>query len=591
MAEIDEKFINELKSKCNIVDVVGKYCALQRKGSVNHWACCPLPGHSEKTPSFTVNEAGQFYHCFGCGKGGDVIKFIEEVENLDFYEAVTTLAEQAGMEIPVGGNYNQAEAAKRRNKMDRLSKLATDTAIFYVNNFADKRAEDYILYVKKRGLSAATLKKFGIGVSLDFTSLPEYLKSKGYTEEEMLASGVCSKNDSSGKLYDFEAERLVVPIINSFDKVIAFGGRTLSKNPDFGKYKNTQETVLFNKKKNLFGINNLKALKNEDKLDYVIMVEGYMDVIMLYQAGFNNVVASMGTSLTLEQAKLLKRYVDKVVVSYDGDAAGQKATVRSLDIFANEGFDVRVVSLPEGLDPDEYVKKYGAAKYAELVDTADPLIDYKLKIIQNGKNLNDINERRKYVSESLAFLRTVKDAFMREELLKKVRDVSGISYESLKRDLENGTTTVVSDNSAGKINVKINRGTGIERAERYILCSLIYDKPYANDFDFDLFFTNDTRNKILDGLISGQVTASNLIDLVGESGAEELNLVLTAGENIFGTKAEQKYFDDCVLLVKKSNIQSEIDELNKLYASEINLVKKQEIADMIQLKTTKLTEV
>lgn len=590
MALVDEKFISELKSKCNIVDVVQKYCVLQRKGSVNHWACCPLPGHSEKTPSFTVNEVGQFYHCFGCGKGGDVFKFIEEVESLDFMGAVKLLAEQVGMEVPSGDGYNSDEAVQRRNHMDRLNKLMRDTAVFYVNNFADPRASEYIDYVKKRGLTASTLKKFGMGVSLDFEGLPNHLKSLGYTDEEMLDAGVCSKSDKNGKLYDFEAERLIVPIINSLNKVIAFGGRTLNKNADFGKYKNTQDTVLFNKKRNLFGINYLKALKNEDTLDYVIMVEGYMDVISLYQAGFKNAVASMGTSLTLEQAKLLKRYTDKVIVCYDGDDAGQKATIRSLDIFVNEGFDVRVVTLPNGLDPDDYIKKYGAIKYLELVDNATPLLDYKLKIIQKGKNLKDVNDKRKYVSESLAFLRTIGDAFIREELLKKVREVSGISYESLKRDLENGTATVISSEPKGKIAVSINRGAGIERAERFVLCSLIYDKPYAKDFEFDLYYSSSVREKIADAVMDGSVTAPHLVSVVGEDGIEELNAVLTAGENIFDTKSEAKYFKDCVSMIKRSNIEAEIQQLNKLYASEINLVKKQEIADMIQLKTTKLTE-
>ncbi len=590
MALVDEKFISELKSKCNIVDVVQKYCVLQRKGSVNHWACCPLPGHSEKTPSFTVNEVGQFYHCFGCGKGGDVFKFIEEVESLDFMGAVKLLAEQVGMEVPSGDGYNSDEAVQRRNRMDRLNKLMRDTAVFYVNNFADPRASEYIDYVKKRGLTASTLKKFGMGVSLDFEGLPNHLKSLGYTDEEMLDAGVCSKSDKNGKLYDFEAERLIVPIINSLNKVIAFGGRTLNKNADFGKYKNTQDTVLFNKKRNLFGINYLKALKNEDTLDYVIMVEGYMDVISLYQAGFKNAVASMGTSLTLEQAKLLKRYTDKVIVCYDGDDAGQKATIRSLDIFVNEGFDVRVVTLPNGLDPDDYIKKYGAIKYLELVDNATPLLDYKLKIIQKGKNLKDVNDKRKYVSESLAFLRTIGDAFIREELLKKVREVSGISYESLKRDLENGTATVISSEPKGKIAVSINRGAGIERAERFVLCSLIYDKPYAKDFEFDLYYSSSVREKIADAVMDGSVTAPHLVSVVGEDGIEELNAVLTAGENIFDTKSEAKYFKDCVSMIKRSNIEAEIQQLNKLYASEINLVKKQEIADMIQLKTIKLTE-
>lgn len=590
MAGIDEKFIEELKSKNNIVDVVGGYCALQRKGSVNYWACCPLPGHSEKTPSFTVNEIGQFYHCFGCGKGGDVIKFIQEVESVEFYDAVKMLAERVKMPIPTNDKYDEENARKNRERMDRLNSVMKDTALFYVRNLADKRAAPYIEYIKKRGISAATVRKFGMGVSVDYESLPKYLREKGYSDDEMLSAGVCSKSPKNGVIYDFEAERLIVPIINSLGKVIAFGGRVLKQKADIGKYKNTQETVLFNKKRNLFGINNLKEIKNQNGLDYVIMVEGYMDAISLYQAGFKNVVASMGTSLTLEQAKLLKRYVSKVIVSYDGDGAGQKATVRSLDIFAGEGFDIRVISLPEGLDPDDVIKKYGADKYQQLIDGAIPLIDFKLKIIADGKDMNDISDKRKYVAESLAFLRTVKDAYVREELLKQVRNVSGISYEALKRDLENGTDTVTKVETVPEISIKTDAGDGITRAERFILASLIYNKKYAENYGFDLYFTNETREKISDELAFGSVDPSELLKAVGDEGTEELNAVLTAGEKIFGTQAEEKYYKDCVLTVKRSNLENEIKELNKLYEAEIDLAKRQAIADMILTKTIKLTE-
>ncbi|MBO5713554.1 MAG: DNA primase, partial [Clostridia bacterium] len=253
MAGFDEKFKQELLEKNNIVDVVGRYCTLQRKGSTNHWACCPLPGHTEKTPSFAVNEVGQFYHCFGCGKSGDVIKFIQEVENLNFVDAVKFLAESSGITPPNLTGEGDEESKKRYAKQKRLEALMKDTALFYVNNFADKRAKPYIEYVKTRGLTAGTLKNFGIGVSLDFTSLPKYLEQKGYSKQDMLDAGVCSKSEKDGNLYDFEAERLVVPIINQMGKVIAFGGRTLDKNADFGKYKNTQETVLFDKRNTLFG--------------------------------------------------------------------------------------------------------------------------------------------------------------------------------------------------------------------------------------------------------------------------------------------------------------------------------------------------
>ena len=590
MAEQRSEFVQELLSKINLVDVVGEYCTLQRKGANNHWACCPLPGHTEKTPSFTVNEIGQFYHCFGCGKGGDAITFIQQVEKLDFVEALRFLADKVGMAIPSIDGYDSEKARERRKKLIRYENLMKDTAIFYVNSFANNRAKPYIEYVKTRGLTAKTLKNFGIGVSLDFSSLPKHLKEKGYTEKEMVESGVVSVGKDGG-VYDFEAERLVVPIINAMGKVIAFGGRTLDPNADFGKYKNTQETILFDKKNVLFNANNLKKLQSEEDYNHVIMVEGYMDVISLYQAGIKNVVASMGTSLTKEQAKLLRRYTDKVIVSYDGDGAGQKATVRSLDIFEAEGFDVRVATLPDGLDPDDVIKKYGVEGYRKILDDALPLIDYKLKLILKGKNLNDVNDKRKYVSQCITFLRTVKDAFMREELLKKVRDVSGISYESLKRDLESGETSVISEDPVTKVKVVIDQGSGTVRAERFVLSALIYKKPYTSNFDFAIYYSSPIREKIADALLNDDVTPKDLFAIIGEDGAEELNSVLIAGETIFGKPTEAKYFNDCVTVIKKSNIQAEIKQLNAMYKKEPNLIKKQEIAELIELKNANLRKI
>ncbi|MBO5713672.1 MAG: toprim domain-containing protein, partial [Clostridia bacterium] len=355
------------------------------------------------------------------------------------------------------------------------------------------------------------------------------------------------------------------------------------------KYKNTQETVLFDKRNTLFGLNNLKQLKAEEDFGTVIMVEGYMDVISLYQAGFKNVVASMGTSLTKEQVKILKRYTDKVVVSYDGDGAGQKATIRSLDLFENEGFDLRVATLPNGLDPDDVIKQSGAKGYQQLIDNALPLADYKLYLIKKDKDFADPVSRRKFVTQSITYLRTIANESLREELLLKVRDISGISYASLKRDLENGT--VAEEVSNKKSVVEINKGTGTVRAERFILASVIFKKPYAEDYDFCLTFTSPHREKIADALSYDNVTASSLYDAVGEEGAEELTVILSVGENVFGTAGEERYYNDCVKAVKKANLQVEIAELNKLYKEEISLDKKQEIAELIQIKNSNLRKI
>ncbi len=588
MPTFNEKFIEELKRKLNIVDVIGRYCALKKKGNVNYWACCPLPGHTEKTPSFSVNESGQYYHCFGCQKGGDVIKFIQEVESLSFYEAIKFLADMAKIPLPEEDDVDDEVIKRNKQKKDRLYSVLRDTALFYVNNLSKPEAKIYKDYLRSRGISDETIRKFGLGASTGYNQLPNYLKSKGYTEEEMLESGVCARNQR-GNLYDFEAERLIVPIINQMGKVIAFGGRVL-ESKGFGKYKNTTQTTLFDKKRTLYAINNLKIEKNTTNLKYVIMVEGYMDTISLYQAGFKNVVASMGTSLTLDQAKLLKRYTDVVLVSYDGDSAGQGATIRSLDIFANEGFDVRIVKLTDGLDPDDVIRERGTDAYQKLLDQAVPLLDFKFELISNGKDMNSQVDKRKYVSESLNFLRGISDAFIREEFLKKVRDKSGITYESLKRDLESGTIT----ESAREEIVIEKRALGdkIIQAERFILSALLNGCSYTNDFDVsEVYFNDEVRQAIADEYAFDFTDIQTLTSNLGESAYEELSHVLSAMDNLTDKTIEEKYFKDCVLALKKDNIDSDIKLLNAQYSAETDLNKRKELARAILKLTSKLNEI
>ncbi len=591
MPVIDEKFIEELKSKNNIVDVVSRYCNLQRKGSTNYWACCPLPGHTEKTPSFTVNEPGQFYHCFGCGKGGDVIKFVQEVENVDFFDAVKILAERVKMPIPESDYKSEEEAKKARDKKERLFSIMRETAMFYAKNLVDGKADEMLEYLAKRGFDGKTVRKFGMGASLDYKTLPKHLASLGYTEREMLDSGVCKRNES-GYLYDFQAERLIVPIINSMGKVIAFGGRIL-QDKGFGKYKNTAETVLFNKKNALFNINNLKKIRQEIDLDYVIMVEGYMDAISLHMAGFENVVASMGTSLTLSQAKLLKRYTSKVLVSYDGDGAGQKATLRSLDIFENEGFEVKVVSLPDGLDPDDVIRKYGKEAYANLLSQAIPLIDFKLNVIKSDKDLSDSSDKRKYLAECLEVIKTVKSEYLREELLHKVSTESGISFQSLKRDLESGGVTLPKESVEQKLQVnKPMKSDGLSVAERSVLWAYLNGKNYTEGYDISkIYFSDAIREKIAEELMYGVDVKNRLCGVVGEDGLAELDAVLGVGDLIPSAVQEKRYFEDCYKVVYKSNLESDLKSLSELYSMEIDPIKKSKYATLIAQKSKEISKI
>ena len=566
-----QDFLRALKDKNDIVEVIGSYVALDRKGG-NHWACCPF--HHEKTPSFAVNESEQFYHCFGCGVSGDVLRFVREIESTDFMGAVRILAARAKMTVPEN-NFDTEKAQEAKKKRDTLASIMLDSARFYLGNLysGDSRADVHLQYIAKRGLSPTTVKKFGLGASLDFYSLPEYLQDKGYTKQDLLDSGAVSEA-KNGKLVDGLAKRLIFPIINSFDEVIAFGGRRLEQS-DFGKYLNTRDTLLFNKKKTLYNVNLLKKLKREQAIKDVIIVEGYMDTISLYQAGFKNVVASMGTSLTKEQARLVKRYTENVYISYDGDFAGQKADLRGLEILNEEALHVHVVPMPDGQDPDD-VARQGAAAYQKCLDAAMPLIDYKIHALERKYDLTRTEEKRRFVKEALQIVATGESESVKEELLKKLRDKTGITYTSLERDLHNAKNEPQPKQEVALPQERFAEtaaGTDKQRkALRFILAAKLFSAPYAKDLDLNGVLLADETHIIVAQYIMEQekkgerIRPSELFEVLNEDSAE-LNeiLDLNYGEKLTGEIAE-RFFADSVKTLKLEAIEKEIARYNAEYA-------------------------
>ncbi len=577
-----QDFLRALKDRNDIAEVIGSYVSLDRKGG-NYWACCPF--HHEKTPSFAVNQAEQFYHCFGCGESGDVLRFVKEIESTDFMGAVRILAARAKMTVPETG-YDNEKSQQMKKKRDALAAIMLDSARFYLSNLysGDERADAHLQYVNRRGMSPTTVKRFGLGASLDFYGLPEYLQDKGYKREDLLDSGVCGE-DRRGKLVDAQAGRLVFPIINAFDEVVAFGGRLLEKS-DFAKYKNTKETLLFNKSKTLYNINLLKKLKREQPINEVIIVEGYMDTISLYQAGFKNVVASMGTSLTKEQARLVKRYTDNVLISYDGDFAGQKADLRGLEILDGEALQVRVVPLPEGLDPDD-VAKQGKDAYQKCLDAAMPLIDYKLHALERKFDLSRTEEKRKFLSEALHVVGSAESESVKEELLKKLRERTGVSYQALERDLRNlpreerqTTIALPQDRLA-----ETASGTDKQKkALRFILAAKLFAAPYARALQVTDLPLRDETHKIIAQYVADRerkgerIRPSELFEVLDES-CEELNeiLDLNYGEKLSGPIAE-KFFADSVQTLRMQAIEEEIIALNESYERTDGEEERKEIA-------------
>ncbi len=589
-----QKFIEELKSRNEIVDVVSAYCQLERKGGA-YWARCPLPGHMEKTPSFCVNQAGQFFKCFGCQRGGDVIKFIMEVESLGYMEAVKFLANRANMELPETSF--QEDAKMQENAKNRATRLAIlkDAAKFYVHNLERPEAKPYLDYIFKRGFDQTTIRAFGIGCSLDYHTLPKYLKEKGYSYEDMVAAGVVAYNKDTDEYTDFEAKRLIVPIIDSFSNVLAFGGRVIEKT-DFAKYKNTRETSVFIKNRTIFNANNIKKVKRETgNLPYVILVEGYMDVIALHASGIKNAVASMGTSLTVEQARLIMRYSDTVIVSYDGDAAGQKATFRGMQILKDAGLTVKVISLPDNMDPDEFVKAKGVQAYRELLLSALPLIDFKLSYLAKSFNLKDPTERRRFLDKSIEVISQSDKEYEREELLRKLSEVSKITYESLKRDLERATQKsaykpVITQNEANS-ETEQEEDSGTIKAERFILSAVINGKNYAKAEDLDgLDFSSQLRSEIALKVLelfdaNKSFDGVALTEVFGENYLTELNSILLRADEIYCTDGNDKYYKDCLRFVKRSNLESDLKYLDDYCKAETDLDKQMKIIKKIQQKS------
>lgn len=591
MANELREFLITLKEKVNIVDVASGYLSLEKRGG-SYWACCPF--HHEKTPSFAINEADQYYHCFGCGESGDVIKFVSSMENCDFMDAVKMLADRANLTVPQTG-YDSRQTVEFKRKRDAVLSILNDSAHFYLRNLNSGKADEHIKYILSRKIPSDLVRRFGLGASLNFNDLPKFLISKGYSRQDMLDSGVI--NEVDGRLIDAQGGRLIYPIISAMDEVIAFGGRLLVKK-DFAKYKNTKETLVFNKSKTLYNINLLKRLKREQNISEVIIVEGYMDTISLYGAGFKNVVASMGTSLTQEQARLIKRYTDNVLISYDGDGAGQKANMRGLEILKAEGLNVKVVPLPEGLDPDDVIKQLGAEGYRKCLSSAMPLIDFKLRGAKAGLDISRAEDKRKFVAEALKIIRTADSTVEQEDLLKALRDETGITYESLKRDLESVPREAVKP-PAEQIKRRDLSSVTV-KASRYVVAAYLFGAKFCEDTDIsEIPFASDVHEIIAKyirskKLLEERVRPAELFEFFEENSDEyeELSRILdySDGDKFRGEVAE-KYFFDCIKNLKLARADEEIANLKKLAEQQTDTVKRKTLTEKLQLLINEKTKI
>jgi len=417
-------FLDELTARNPIEDVVGQYVSLKRSGS-NLFGLCPF--HGEKTASFSVSPDKGIYYCFGCHKGGSVINFQMEIEGLSYPDAVRALAKRAGLEVPEDEQYQS-----RYRLQERQWALHKEAARYFHSQLYAPVGAEALNYALGRGMNKYILTTFGVGYAPDsWDGLVNALRKKGYTEEEIRQSGLVSVSRKNGGIFDRFRDRLMFPIIDVRGNVIAFGGRVIKKDSEAAKYLNSPETLIFNKRKNLFGLNLAKKTKHP----YFILVEGNIDVVALHQYGFDNAVASLGTSLTEEQATLLSKYTDQVVLIYDGDNAGQNATKRAIPILEKAGIQVKVLQLRDAKDPDEFLKKFGADRFKILLEESSNRVEYQLNAILKKYDLRDDDQKVKYLQESAELICTLSSSVQREVYSGRVAETAKISMEAMKMEV------------------------------------------------------------------------------------------------------------------------------------------------------------
>ena len=554
-----ERWMAELLSRNEIVSVVSSYVSLKPKGR-RLWGRCPI--HGEKTPSFCVTPEKQLFYCFGCHAGGSVIQFIMDMEHLNFQESVRFLAERAGMQMPE--EVDDAELQQKKAYRDRLQDACRQAARYYMECLLGPEGEPGRKYFARRGLNAEIVKRFGLGYAPDgWDHLKRHLTQAGFTEKELVDAGLLVFNERKQSTYDAYRNRVIYPIIGISGKVIGFGARTIGD--DNPKYINTGDTEIYNKRKNLYG---LYLVKNE-KLSDLVMVEGYMDVIGLYQAGIHNAVASLGTALTEQQARLLKRYVETVYIAYDGDAPGQNAMIRGLDILAAEGLNVRVIVFPDDLDPDEFVRQKGKEAFDRLKEDALTLNAYKLEWMARRFDLNKENEREKYAMEACRFIAGLQPVEQDRYYLQVSRK-TGYSPEVLKN--QGGKSTPLQEPSPRRTETWKHRQAAENpetndriQAEETVLYAVLNSRNAASEY-----VRLDRREllspscaEIAEFAVAAwkNGTAPDAAELLSRMSSDQAKLLSGALKEDYPLKEPEQTVQDCLRRIRKYDLSEEIEKM------------------------------
>ena len=580
MLRYSDEIIEEVRQTNDIVDIISQYVHLKRSGR-NYFGLCPF--HNEKSPSFSVSPDKQIFHCFGCGVGGNVFTFLTKIEGINFVEAVQTLAERSNIQLPTleSGGDNAKEILK-----SKVLKVNEFVANYYHENLYKLESKIAQEYVKKRRLTNETLKAFQIGFSGSFDELYKQLKAQGFEEREILESGLVNRNER-GQYIDRYRNRLMFPICDARGRVIAFGGRVLDDSKP--KYINSPENVVYSKGRHLFGLN--VAKKSKDIKQRLLIVEGYMDVISLHQRGITNVVAPLGTALTQNQGYLLRNNTEQIVLSFDSDEAGQTAKVRAMEILQNMGCDIRVLQMEGAKDPDEYIIKYGNARFQNLVEKAISVIEFKVKLLKQNLNLENTNDKIKFLNEIAKLIAKVDNTIEREVYIEKIADSYDISKEAIYAEVNKLT---YSGEKNSKIlekakpvirhenNNKIQVSEAIKKRENTIISILltgdegIYQliKQNIKIEDFKYPINKEIAKKLYEEFEKGNSNINSIIDNLNEEEQNHITMIMAEDYEI---NDMEKAIDDVIQAYQKENLNERKFEILKQLDENKDDIKKKEL--------------
>ena len=572
-----DEILDEVKSSNDIVDVISQYISLKRSGR-NYFGLCPF--HNEKSPSFSVSPDKQIFHCFGCGVGGNVISFISKIEGIGFKESIEVLAERANIKLPTIDN---SIDSKKEELKAKVYKVNIFTAEYYHKKLYEPSSKIAQEYVKKRQLNNETLQSFKIGFSGKFDELYQALKKEGFNDEEILESGLVNKNEN-GKYIDRYRNRLMIPIFDERNRVIAFGGRVLDDSKP--KYINSPENIVYSKGRHLFGLN--VAKKGDTKR--LLIVEGYMDAISLHQRGITNVVASLGTALTTSQGWLLRKNCEQVILGFDSDGAGQTAILRAMEVMQNMGCDMRVLQMSGAKDPDEYVLKYGAVRFQKLLDDAISLIEFKIKILQKDLNLENASDKIKFLNEIAKLISKIENTMEREIYIEKIAKGYNISKEAIyaevnKLQYSNRKSSNILEKErpvVSRVKREENISEEITKRENTILWILINSvdtyKTIKENIKIEDFKNEENKEilkQIYNALEKGNDNISSVLDHI-ESEQIQSHLTEIMAED-YGITDNKKAIEDLLKKYELEKLESKRDKLIEELSQEQNAEKKRSL--------------